>query len=238
MATQENFDRLYRNFRTKFRNQPQHVQEAIIEEARQGRLAEAERRGRPLELANANIGSLAALRATAKDPFAQKRVPENVEGEIARFLGVLPYNRRINNTRTRRVYPTRENAMRGILEAPTTRARQNAARARVAREKAATLARKHEAAMNAYMMAKLTEEERAKEGRAAAKQKSRSKRGHHSINRRVFNNTKTSKRRVPAYVNSTRNKRKAGDKKKRNLTHRQRIIEKYIKQSINNNENN
>jgi hypothetical protein len=234
MANQENFDRLYNKFRTRFRNQPENIQQAILEGARLERLAEAERRGRPREYANANIASLAALRATSKDPFskfAKKEVPENVEKKIKEYLGVLPYN-----TGTRRVHPTSENVIRGILAAPATQARRN----RVTREKAAALARKHEAAMNAYMTAKLTEEERAREERAHAKQKSRAKRGHYSINRRVFNNTKAAKRRVAAYVNGTRNKRKAGDKKKEkkhNLTRRQLMIEKYIKQSINNENN-
>jgi hypothetical protein len=234
MATQENFDRLYNMFRTRFRNQPRQVQEAMLEEARLARLAEAERRNIPREFANANIGTLAALRATAKDPFAQTRIPENVEGKIGEFLGVLPYNKRINNTRTRRVYPKRENVINGVLAVP---ARQE----RIARERAAALARKHAAAMKLYKETKDTEKERAKNQRAAAKKKSRVKRGHYSINRRVFNNTKAAKKRVAAYVNNvnnTRNKRKPGDKKRRNLTHRQRMIEKYIKQSINNNENN
>ena len=60
MATQENFDRLYNMFRTRFRNQPRQVQEAMLEEARLARLAEAERRNIPREFANANIGTLAA----------------------------------------------------------------------------------------------------------------------------------------------------------------------------------
>jgi hypothetical protein len=230
MATQENFDRLYNMFRTRFRNQPRQVQEAMLEEARLARLAEAERRNIPREFANANIGTLAALRATAKDPFSQTRIPENVEGKIGEFLGVLPYNKRINNTRTRRVYPKRENVMKGIIAVP---ARQE----RIAREKAAALAEKHVRAMNVYREAKATEKERARNKREKEKEKSRGKRGHYSINRRVFNNTKAAKKRVAAYVNNTRNKRRAGDKKKRNLTHRQRMIEKYIKQSINNENN-
>ena len=201
--------------RTKFRNQPRYVQEAMIEEAKQARLAAAKERNIPREFANANIGSLAALRATAKDPLAQRRIPENVEGKIGEFLGVLPYNKRINNTRTRRVYPKRENVMKGILATP---ARQE----RIAREKTAVIARKHKATMNAYRLAKVTEEERAKERQARIKQKSRSRRG--------LNNTTIDKRRVAAYVNNTRNKRKAGDK--RRLTTRQKMIEKYLLESI------
>ena len=233
MANQADLREFEDRFRIRFRNQPENIQQAILEGARLERLAEAERRGRPREYANANLASLAALRATARKPFAQKRVPENVEGVIGEFMGVLPYNRRINNTRTRRVYPKGENVIRDVLAAPATQARRN----RAAREKAAALERKHTAAMNAYMTAKLTEKNLAKEKRALDKQKSRAKRGHYSINRRVFNNTKAAKRRVAAYVNGTRNKRKAGDKKRRNLTHRQRMIEKYIKQSINNENN-
>lgn len=235
MANQADLRDFEDRFRIKFRNQPENIQQAILEGARLERLAEAERRGRPREYANANIASLAALRATSKDPFskfAKKEVPENVEKKIKEYLGVLPYNLRINNTQTRRVRPTSENVIRGILATPATQARRN----RATREKAAALARKHEAAMNAYMTAKLTEEERTREERARAKQKSRERR-RKSLNLRQMRG-KTGSREAARYTNRKTNKAKAGDKKKRNLTHRQRIIEKYIKQSINNNENN
>jgi hypothetical protein len=156
-----------------------------------------------------------------------------VERRIKEYLGVLPYNRRINNTRTRRVYPTSENVIRGILAAPATQSRRN----RVAREKAAALARKHEAAMNKYMTAKFTKDALNKEKRGLDKEKSRERRGK-SLNLRPMRG-KTGSREAARYTNRKTNRKTnrakaAGDKKRRNLTHRQAIIEKYIKQSIKN----
>jgi hypothetical protein len=220
------YERVYNMFRTKYRNQPAHVQKAMREEARQARLAAAAARDVPAEFANANLASLGALRATAKNPFAQKRIPENVERLIEESLGALPYTR-TNNTGARRVHPGRNNITRGVLA--TTKIKN-----RIAKKKADELARKHEAAMNAYMTAKMTEANRARETRRLAKQKSRARRGHYSINRRVFNNTKGSKRGITAYINKKTNTRKAAPK--RRLTERQKIIEKYLVQSMQNNQ--
>ncbi len=220
------YQQVYNMFRTKYRNQPAHVQKAMREEARQARLAAAATRDIPEEFANANLASLGALRATAKKPFAQKRIPENVEKLIEESLGALPYNRK-TNTGTRRVYPGRNDIVRGVLA--TTKIKN-----RITKKKAEELARKHEMAMNAYMTAKMTESNRTRETRRLAKQKSRERRGHYSINRRGFNNTKGSRKGMAAYINMKTNTRKAAPK--RRLTERQKIIEKYLVQSMQNNQ--
>jgi hypothetical protein len=81
------------SFQTRFVNLPNYVQKNIIEKERKNRLKIAQEKGINSQYANANLQSLAAIRAASKKSLFNQlanqgtQVPPNVETQILSYLG-------------------------------------------------------------------------------------------------------------------------------------------------------
>jgi len=84
------------SFYTSYKNLPNYGQKNITRRNREQRLKTAQEKGIPLNYANANLRSLAAVRAVSRKPLFNQlaeqgtALPPNVEGEILGYLGTKP----------------------------------------------------------------------------------------------------------------------------------------------------